>query len=167
MPNDKNKAVDFNDPEALAAELAAADAAAVTTGDKPKKERKPRTIKVSFTAETDIKAGETVEFDYVLPVGQGTRGQVAGIPLEEMTDDQLKIEYRNANSVFYKQNKAGKLNPKAAERLDAVKAEMEKRGIQPTARGAAVVDAATVADLIKSGKISVDDIQKMLDASAQ
>lgn len=163
----KNNAVDFNNPEALAAELAAADEAATAAKTTEKKERKPRTIKVSFTADHDIKTGETVEFDYTLPVSQSTRGQVAGIPLTEMTDDQLKIEHRNANSIYYKQNKAGKLTEKATERLAAVKAEMEKRGIKPSSRGTATVDASTVAELIKSGKISVEDIQKMLDASAQ
>lgn len=153
---------DFNNPEALAAELAAAEAAEAPV-KKEKKEKKPRIVKVVFTADRDIKAGETIEFDYTLPAGRGPRGQVAGIPVEEMTNDQLKIEYRNANSVYYKQKKAGKLNPKTEERLAKVKAEMEKRGIQPTSRRTATVDAATVAELIKSGKINVDDIQKMLD----
>lgn len=88
----------------------------------------------------------------------------AGIPLEEMTDDQLKIEYRNANSVAYKTKKAGRDATKAEERLEHCKAEMEKRGIQPTARAAAKVDAATVANMIKSGALSVDDIQALLDA---
>ena len=41
---------------------------------------------------------------------------------------------------------------------------MANRGIQPTARGSAKVDAAAIADLIKSGKISVDEIQSLLDA---
>lgn len=91
-------------------------------------------------------------------------GTAAGIPLEEMTDDQLKIEYRNANSVAYKTKKAGRDATKAEERLERCKAEMEKRGIQPTARAAAKVDAATVANMIKSGALSVDDIQALLDA---
>jgi len=33
------------------------------------------------------------------------RGVLAGIPLEEMTDEQLKIEIRNAKSVLYKAQK--------------------------------------------------------------
>lgn len=166
MSEQKNAPVDFNNPESVAAELAAAEAAApAATKEKKPKEKKPRVIKVSFTADHDIKAGETVEFDYTLPVGTGIRGAVVGIPLEDMTDDQLKIEYRNANSVHYKTKKAGRDATKAAERLDRVKAEMAKRGIQPTSRTQATVDAKTVAELIKSGKISVDDIQAMLDAS--
>lgn len=165
---DKNAAVDFNNPESVAEALAAADAAELGAEGAPKakKERKPagpKIIKVSFTADRDIAAGETIEFDYELPAS-ARRGAVVGIPLEEMTDDQLKIEYRNANSVHYKTKKAGRDATKAAERLERVKAEMAKRGIQPTSRAAAVnVDANTVAELIKTGKISVEDIQKLLD----
>lgn len=171
MQEENMNAVDFNNPESVAEALAAADAAELTDGEpKAKKERKPagpKIVKVSFTADHDIKAGETIEFDYELPASQ-RRGAVVGIPLEEMTDDQLKIEYRNANSVFYKTKKAGRDTTKSEARLNAVKAEMTKRGIQPTSRTASVtVDANTVAELIKSGKISVDDIQRLLDGDTE
>lgn len=156
----KEKAVDFSNPEALEAELVATE---VKT-PKERKPAKPRVIKVSFIADRDITAGETVEFDYEVPKSARTRGIVAGIPLDEMTPDQLKIEYRNANSVFYKTKKAGRDASKAEARLEACKAEMSKRGIQPTARGAAAVDAEAIAALIKSGQISVEDIQALLDA---
>lgn len=158
----ENTAVDFNNPEAIADELTAMEAAPAT-GKKEKKPAKPRVIKVKFVADHDIQAGEEVTFDYEVPKSE-RRGAVAGIALEEMTDDQLKIEYRNANSVYYKTNKAGRDATKALERLDACKAEMEKRGIQPTARaGAAKIDATTVANLIKAGKLSAEDIQALLD----
>lgn len=167
MSKKNDTPVDFENPESIAAELAAADAAPTST-PKAKKEKKPRVIKVKWTADRDIKAGEEVEFEYELPAGQGTRGAVAGIPLPDMTDDQLKIEYRNANSVAYKTKKAGRDTTKADARLDACKAEMEKRGIQPTSRrGATAVDAKAVASLIASGKLSVDDIQKFLDEAAK
>lgn len=158
-----NEAVDFTNPEAIAAELEAAE---VETPKAPKAKRasKPRIIKVHYTADHDIKAGETIEFDYEVPKA-ARRGAVAGIPLNEMTEDQLKIEYRNANSVLYKTNKAGRDTTKAQERLDRCKAEMEKRGIQPTSRASAKkVDANTVATMIKNGQLSVEDIQKLLDA---
>ena len=166
--NAENNAVNFDDPQSVAEALAAADAAELGAEGAPKakKERKPagpKIIKVTYTADRDIAAGETIEFDYTLPASM-RRGAVVGIPLEEMTDDQLKIEYRNANSVHYKTKKAGRDATKAVERLERVKAEMSKRGIQPTSRATAVnVDANTVAELIKTGKISVDDIQKLLD----
>lgn len=164
--SEEKRPVDFNDPASIEAELAAAETpAAKATGAKTPKERKPRTIKVHFTADRDIKAGETVEFEYTLPKAQ-QRGQVVGIPLDEMTDDQLKIEYRNANSVYYKTSKAGRDASKAKERLDRCKAEMDKRGIAPTGRGATKLDAQSIADAIKSGKVTVEDIQKLLDAAS-
>jgi hypothetical protein len=164
----ENEAVDFSNPEALEAELAAAEAA-TPAAEKPKKPAKPKVIKVKFVADKDYKAGDEIEFDYEVPKGMGTRGAVAGIPLDEMTDDQLKIEYRNANSVFYKAKKANKNQDtitKSETRLEACKAEMEKRGIQPTARGAQEVDAEGIAKLIMAGKVSVEDIQAMLNAAA-
>ena len=170
-PTATTGAVDFDNPESVQAALAAEQAAELAgeATPKAKKERKPagpKVIKVSFTADRDIKAGETVEFDYTLPASM-RRGAVVGIPLEEMTDDQLKIEYRNANSVFYKTKKAGRDTTNSGDRLEKVKAEMAKRGIQPTSRASAVVDANTVAELIKTGKISVDEIQKLLDAGTE
>lgn len=164
--NMENTAVNFEDPDSVNAALAAT-AEEELAGDAPKakakKPAKPRVIKVTWVADRDIAAGETIEFDYEVPKA-ARRGAVAGIPLEEMNDDQLKIEYRNANSVHYKTVKAGRDATKAAERLERVKAEMEKRGIQPTSRAHAPVTAETVAELIKSGKISVDELQSLLDA---
>lgn len=158
--SNKNAPADFFNPDSIAEELAAADVAAPVE-KKAKKPAKPRVI--TITVPEGLKAGDT--FEYEIPKSTGKRGQVAGIPLVEMTNDQLKIEYRNANSVFYKTKKAGKDFSKAETRLNAVKDEMEKRGIQPTSRGAAMkVDAATIANLIKGGKISIDDIQAFLDA---
>lgn len=158
--------VDFTNPAAIAAELAAKGTETAAPKAKAKKEPKPRVIKVTYVADHDIKAGESVTFDYEVPKSMGTRGIVAGIPVNEMTDDQLKIEYRNANSVFYKTKKAGHDASKAEARLNSVKAEMEKRGIQPTARASAPVDAASVAAMIQRGSIKIDDIQKYLDALA-
>ena len=58
------------------------------------------------------------------------RGILAGIALEDMTDEQLKIEIRNAKSVLYKAEKRNApaetiLNNQA--RLDAALAEKAKR----------------------------------------
>ena len=154
----ENKAVDFENPEAIAEELAA-----VTTAEpKEKKAPKPKVVKVTCPNCAH-------EFDFEVPKSVGSRGSVAGIALEDMTDDQLKIEYRNANSVAYKAKKANK-NPdtiaNSEARLERVKAEMEARGIQPTARAAAKVDAQTVANLIMSGKISAEEIQAFLDSAS-
>lgn len=164
-----NKKVDFNNPESVAAAIAEAETQATETAtDKSAKPKKPKTIKVTYTADRDIKAGETIEFEYEQPASAGKRGILVGVPLDEMTDEQLKIEYRNANSVYYKQSKAGKDTTKAKERLDAVLAKMEEKGIKPTGRGsAAPVTAASIAALIKSGKINAADIQALLDQPAE
>lgn len=162
-----NKKVDFNNPESVAEAIAEAEtqAAETATTEKADKPKKPRVIKVSYTADRDIKAGETIEFDYELPASAGKRGMLVGIPLDEMTDEQLKIEYRNANSVYYKQTKAGKDTTKSKERLDAVLAKMEEKGIKPTGRNSAPapVTAEAIAALIKAGKISAAEIQQLLD----
>lgn len=167
MSEENKTPIDFNDASAIEAELAAAEAKTETAaGTTPRKPAKPRVIKVTHTFDRDIKAGETVTFEYELPKAQA-RGVVAGIPLEEMTDDQLRIEYRNANSVHYKTQKAGRDTAKTAARLEACKAEMTKRGIAPSGRGAMKLDAQTIADAIKAGKVSAADIQALLDASTQ
>lgn len=155
----------FENPEALEAELAATET--VEKAPKQKKAAKPRIIKVKFVADQDIPAGTEVEFDYEVPRAS-KRGQVAGIPLVDMTEEQLKIEYRNANSVHYKTVKAGRDATRAEERLNACKAEMEKRGIQPGTRSAAAkIDASTIANLIKSGKVSIEELQELLDQDGE
>lgn len=162
--------VDFNNPDELEKELAAANEAVETEADASAKTRKPKgpkVIKVTFTADHDIKAGETITFDYEVPVSARRVGVNTGIAIEDMNEAQLKIEYRNANSVLYKTKKAGRDATKAQERVDAVLAAMEAKGIKPGTRVATAaqpLDAAGIANLIKSGKVSVEDIQKLLDS---
>ena len=162
--------VDFNNPDELEKELAAANEAAETEADASAKTRKPKgpkVIKVTFTADHDIKAGETITFDYEVPASARRVGVNTGIAIEDMNEAQLKIEYRNANSVLYKAKKAGRDATKAQERVDAVLAAMEAKGIKPGTRVATAtqpLDAAGIANLIKSGKVSVEDIQKLLDS---
>lgn len=153
--------VDFNNPESVAEGLAeaaaqATETATATTGTAKVKKPKIIHVPVSFTAEQDIAAGSVVafNFDYELPVGTGTRGELNGVALADMTDEQLKIEYRNAHSVWYKQNKTGKDTAKSKARLDAVKAKMDEKGIAPSGKGSAEeLDAAGIAKLVAAGKI--------------
>lgn len=67
------------------------------------------------------------------------RGQLAGIALEDMTDDQLKREIINASSVLYKSKQRGASEELIAAnqaRLDAAKAEKAKRtGVKEDAEG--------------------------------
>lgn len=156
-------AVDFNNPESIAQELEAVSAIAEAT-PKAKKVAKPRVVKVSFTADKDYATGDVITFDYEIPKSLTAHGVVSGIPLDEMTAEQLKIEYRNANSVFYKTKKAGRDFTKAEVRLNTVKAAMEAKGIQPSARGTTPLDADAIVALILSGKINIADLQAGLDA---
>lgn len=58
------------------------------------------------------------------------RGALAGISLEEMTDDQLKREIVNAKSVLYKAEKRGssaEIIAKNKDRVEAALAEKARR----------------------------------------
>jgi hypothetical protein len=69
--------------------------------------------------------------EVVIPTkAKSLSGSLAGIALEDMTIEQLKQEKRNAKSVLYKSEKAGRpvesLIPKQ-ERVDAVEAMLALR----------------------------------------
>lgn len=77
------------------------------------------------------------------------RGQLAGIALEDMTDDQLKREIINANSVLYKAKQRGAAEDVIAAnqaRVDAAKAEKAKRQpvVEPSDVEAAIYEEASV-----------------------
>ncbi len=76
------------------------------------------------------------------------RGQLAGIAIEDMTDEQLKREIINANSVLYKAKQRGASEETIAAnqaRVDAAKAEKAKRtGVKE----AEAVDAPSVEDAL-------------------
>lgn len=66
------------------------------------------------------------------------RGQLAGIALADMTDDQLKREIINASSVLYKSKQRGASEELIAAnqaRLDAAKAEKAARAGVATEEG--------------------------------
>lgn len=77
------------------------------------------------------------------------RGQLAGIPLSEMTDDQLKREIINANSVLYKAKQRGAsedIIAKNQARVDAAKAERDARHPVTAPEAEGVADALTETD---------------------
>ena len=72
------------------------------------------------------------------------RGQLAGIALEDMTDEQLKREIINANSVLYKAKQRGASAETIAAnqtRVDAAYAEKAKRHPVAAAEAEAVAEA--------------------------
>lgn len=95
----------------------------------------------SFTIQIEEPARETK-----------ARGQLWGIELKDMTDDQLKREIINAGSVLYKATQRGAAADVIAKnqaRLDAAKAEKERRSPAPqgtVVTGAVVANAAAPAE---------------------
>lgn len=86
--------------------------------------------------------GETYEVE--IPVAEKRRGQLYGIALEDMTDEQLKREIINANSVLYKAKQRGAAEETIAAnqaRLDAAKAEKARRAPAPAETEEAAVEA--------------------------
>lgn len=89
----------------------------------------------TFTVEYEIpkgaKPGDIVTIEVEAPaVEKKPRGQLAGIALVDMTDEQLKRELINANSVLYKAKQRGAADETIAAnqaRVDAAVAEKVKR----------------------------------------
>lgn len=90
-----------------------------------------KTFEIEVTVPEGLNAGDTFKVEVEAPVAEKkTRGQLAGIALEEMTDEQLKRELINANSVLYKATQRGTSADVIAAnqaRVDAAKAEKAKR----------------------------------------
>ena len=105
-----------------------------------------KTFEVEVTVPEGLSAGDkfTIEVEAPTPVKK-PRGQLAGIALEDMTDEQLKRELINANSVLYKAKQRGASEETIAAnqaRVDAAKAEKAKRAGTPTESEAPNVEAA-------------------------
>lgn len=104
-----------------------------------------RIIEVEVTVPEGLKEGDKFKVQVQLPeVERKTRGCLAGIALEDMSDEQLKREITNANSVLYKA-KQRNADPATIEanqaRVDAAKAEQAKRqGTKVTVQATAVAE---------------------------
>jgi hypothetical protein len=88
-------------------------------------------FKVEVTVPEGYKAGDTFQVEVEAPeVEKQTRGTLSGLALSDMTDEQIKQELTNANSVLYKAKKRGVDADKIAiyeARVAAVKAEKDLR----------------------------------------
>lgn len=105
-----------------------------------------KTFEVEVTVPEGLSAGDKFTIEVEAPVPEKKpRGQLAGIALEDMTDEQLKREIINANSVLYKAKQRGASEETIAAnqaRVDAAKAEKAKRAGTPAECEAPKVEAA-------------------------
>lgn len=90
-----------------------------------------KVITVELTVPEGLKAGDKFIAEVEIPNAEKKpRGMLAGLSLEEMTDEQLKRELINANSVLYKAEQRGAQQSTIdanRARVEAVKAEKAKR----------------------------------------
>lgn len=105
-----------------------------------------KTFTLEMTVPEGLKAGDKFTVEVEMPaVEKKPRGQLAGIALEDMTDEQLKREMINANSVLYKATQRGAAAETIAAntaRVEAVKAERAKRAPATAAIVAPNLEAA-------------------------
>ena len=105
-----------------------------------------KTFEVEVTVPEGMSAGDKFTIEVEAPTPEKKpRGQLAGIALEDMTDEQLKRELINANSVLYKAKQRGASEETIAAnqaRVDAAKAEKAKRAGTPAESEAPNVEAA-------------------------
>ena len=103
-------------------------------------------FEVEVTVPEGMSAGDKFTIEVEAPTPEKKpRGQLAGIALEDMTDEQLKRELINANSVLYKAKQRGASEETIAAnqaRVDAAKAEKAKRTGTPAESEAPNVEAA-------------------------
>ena len=120
-------------------------------------------FEVEVTVPEGMSAGDKFTIEVEAPVAEKKpRGQLAGIALEDMTDEQLKREIINANSVLYKAKQRGASEEAIAAnqaRVDAAKAEKAKRAGTPAESEAPNVEAAMEGSTEAAGEDDVYDEQ--------
>lgn len=110
-----------------------------------------KTFEVEVTVPEGLKEGDTFKVQVEVPrVPRKPRGQLAGIALVDMSDEQLKREIINSKSVLYKAKQRGASDETIAvnqARVDAALAEKAKRqGIAATNEVATATDGDANAD---------------------
>ena len=99
-----------------------------------------KSFTVEVTVPEGLKAGDTFAVEVEMPVGEKkARGQLAGLTLEQMSDEQLKRELINANSVLYKAEQRGA----AVETITANKARVEAAKAEKAKRAPVVAASVT------------------------
>ena len=110
-----------------------------------------KTFEVEVTVPEGLKEGDTFKVQVEVPrAPRKPRGQLAGIALVDMSDEQLKREIINSKSVLYKAKQRGASDETIAvnqARVDAALAEKAKRrGIAATNEVATATDGDANAD---------------------
>lgn len=109
-------------------------------------------FQVEITVPAGLMEGDTFVIEVEAPTKEKKRGQLAGLQLADMTDEQLKREIINASSVLYKAKQRGASEETLAAneaRVEAAKAEKASRA--PIAAVATAVEeilAETVSEEI-------------------
>lgn len=113
-----------------------------------------KVITLSIAAPKDLVKGETFEVEVTLPAAEKhPRGQLAGIELADMTDEQLKREIINANSVLYK----AKQREAAVETITANQTRVDAAIAEKTKRQGAKAVATPNLDAATADKDGVDE----------
>lgn len=124
-------------------------------------------FQVEVIVPEGLKAGDKFLVEIEMPTPEKKpRGQLHGIELKDMTDEQLKREIINAGSVLYKA-KQRLADPKIIEanqaRLDAAKAEKARR--EPAATVSTPILTATMVNTITGD--AGPAAQENIDGAAQ
>ena len=109
---------------------------------------------------------QEIEVEIERPMHTGTvgrRGKLQGLKLEEMSDDQLKVEIVNSKSVLYKAKKRGAASDiitKNEDRVNAAEAEKAKREAKVAAEKVVKAeDATTTATDVKAEDATATDVK--------
>lgn len=97
-----------------------------------------RKLTFEVTVPEGLKPGDKFQAEVELPTPPiSRRGQLAGLSLEEMTDEQLKREIINAKSVLYKAKKRGASEETIAKNEARVAAALAEKARREAAKKAA------------------------------
>lgn len=114
-----------------------------------------RKLTFEVTVPEGLKPGDKFQAEVELPTPpMSRRGQLAGLSLEEMTDEQLKREIINAKSVLYKAMKRGA----SEETIARNEARVEAALAEKARREAAKKEAEVTEETGETGEDIIEDV---------
>lgn len=109
-----------------------------------------RKLTFEVTVPEGLKPGDKFQAEVELPTPpMSRRGQLAGLSLEEMTDEQLKREIINAKSVLYKAMKRGASEETIARNEARVEAALAEKARREAAKKETEATEETEEDIIE------------------